>query len=234
MQSGKSTTSEATSLDFGTHFDLYGTENVIAQTSDVKALSDTKVISQEPNSKANHWKIPGKDDQYKGWKPGDKFDPKDFENWRESVRTYVAEFMKLNDIDPKSKEGETFRNAFQHELAAAAFQKQSGINTLGVDAIGVGQEFYQAGKDILGIYGSAGMVEAGGRSGNQKLFDDGRKSLKENSDKLATMFPNDTPIDLANNHKGSELAQTTNNWNDLLKKLANSATQAPEHSGIGQ
>jgi hypothetical protein len=228
MRSGKSTKTETTSLDFGTHLDLYGTENVIAQTPNANALS------QELHRTAHNWKIPGQDDDYKGWKPGDKFDPKDFENWRESVRTYIAEFMKLNDIDPKSKEGAAFRNAFQHELAAAAFQKQSGANTFGVDAVGVGQEFYQAGKDILGIYGGASAVEAGGRIGNQKLFETGKKSLKENSDKLSTMFPNDTPVDLANNHKGSELAQTTNNWNELLKKLANSATQASEHSGIGQ
>ena len=151
------------------------------------------------------------------------------------MRKYVADFMKLNHIKPKSdKDGEAFRNAFQHELAAAAFQKQSGTNTLGVDAVGVGQEVYQAGKDIVGIYAGASMAEAGGRGANQQLFNDGKDVLTTNTNRLNTMFPNDTPIDLQNNHKGAELAQKSNNWNDLLRKLADCAAKAPDHAGIGQ
>ncbi|CAN5209110.1 hypothetical protein BH10CYA1_BH10CYA1_43350 [soil metagenome] len=192
------------------------------------------LANQEPKSSVHHWKTPGKDDHYKGWKPGDAFAPNDFEGWRKSVRSYVADFMKLNHIDKDTPEGELFRNAFQHELAAATFQKQGGAPTIVVDAIGIGQEVYQAGKDILGIYAGASMIEAGGRTANGRLVNDGRKTLKDNSDKLATMFPNDTTIDLANNHKGAELALGAHSWQDLLKKVANSAAQAPTHDGRGQ
>jgi len=237
---GKNPQSEPTSLDFGNPLDLYGKDNIIAQAPKLndqpqQPLSDTGVSSnQELKSNIHHWKIPGQDDDYKGWKPGDKFDPKDFENWRESVRTYVAEFMKLNHMDKNTPDGEAFRNAFQHELAAAAFQKQTNAPGLAVDAVGVGQEMYQAGKDILGIYGGASMVEAGGRGANGQLIKEGKRAVTDNTNRLATMFPSDTPNDIANNHRGAELALGTNSWDNLLKKVADSAAQAPTHNGVGQ
>jgi len=184
--------------------------------------------------KDHHWKVPGKDDHYSGWKPGDEFNPKDFEKFRDSVRSYVAEFMKLNHIDKNSAAGEAFRNAFQHELASAALQKQTKTPVWIVDAIGVGQEIYQSGKDILGIYGGASMIEAGGRIGNDQLVKDGKNALRENSDRLATMFPSDTINDIANNHKGAELAQGTSSWEALLKKVADSASKAQTNNGVGQ
>ncbi len=236
--SAKNALSEPASLNFGNGEDLYGKTDLVAQMPKLhnqpQLISDTITINQELRSNDHHWKIPGQDDDYKGWKPGDKFAPKDFDNWRESVRTYVSEFMRLNHIDKNTPDGESFRNAFQHELAAAAFLKQTNSPGFVVDAVGVGQEIYQAGKDILGIYGGTSMVEAGGRGGNKQLIKDGRKALTENANRLATMFPSDTPNDIANNHKGAELALSTNLWDNLLRKVADSAAEAPMHNGVGQ
>jgi hypothetical protein len=228
-------------LDFG-KTDIFAesvkeTKDKVLIAWDEKSSNDSKLSplsEQQASADRPNWKVPGKDDGYKGWKPGDAFDPKDFEKFRENVRVYVAEFMKLNHIDKSTAAGEAFRNAFQHELAAAALQKQTNLPVAIIDGIGVGQEFYQAGKDLLGIYGGASMIESGGRIGDGKLVEDGKKAVKENSDKLATMFPTDTPNDVANNHKGAELAQGTNSWDELLNKVANSAAKAPSNDGRGQ
>jgi hypothetical protein len=142
--------------------------------------------------------------------------------------------MKLNGIDKDSVDGERFRNAFQHELAAGAFQKQSGANAFCVDAVGVGQELYQVGKNVAGLYAGAALIDAGGRGNEAELVHRGKKIVAETSRNLGSMFPTDTLLDLANNHTGASIAEKSRNWGKFLLDSANSAAQAPLHEGFAQ
>jgi hypothetical protein len=142
--------------------------------------------------------------------------------------------MSLNGIDNNTPGKEPFRNALQHELAAAAFQKLTGSPTIGVDGVGVGQEFYQAGKDAGMIVSGVAQSEIGKLTKDPGKIKHGQDDLMDGRNRLASMFPSDTLVDIANNHKGAELASTTTHWNDLLGKLIKSAAQAPDHNGLGQ